>query len=1180
MEFMPVNVTDQIVILEQDKTKLSQAIQTAITAVLEKYRQTYLPGVDTIPSASVKIKVENSLSKAEKRNYRNRVRLCQVLEHYQGQTLDAEFLEALEAYLRQPVGEGKAPSINDTAVAEGLKFAQGAITSFDPMRFPARMIFLTLVSMRVLLLPLFGVPTFIPDSFGPEGHDFFLDLLHPALRELLLTLRPRFARKTTIDWSLTEGSKATNNLADVGSDYLDWKLKEGCCSLPGYALSVGVATTWHDVADVKKADIEAVYSRASMIGSGNRAVKLYLNCLYLCRQSEAASGDFFSAVSAIPYYRIYTLEYKIWAKREVRRRQYAGGDTIKSHDSRYNKLRERLRTLSGAYIQGKEDDQGFVASLRGVRNRRLILDFEEFQNHCPIPLEHGFDWRVKMEQWRAAFTLFKEYKNYETESSSLSPFTAFFLYMGVYLPAWFLKNPDSGLKFPEKITDFKGAIYFHRPESIPLPTINNPPLTFRQFNDVINEGNKQESIAKCARVVRDFFAEIITETEILGIPPNWPNPVKDSAVPNSGGRPWGCTKADIPVPVTFLTLLYCYRLLDCMNKVNATLLGAQNVLLSNHLYRFVGGDRHKIEDTNTLRNLRDLTGFDLDTSGVFDGTKLNLDIVPKRLFTPRVFPIKGRGATYLLDTGPLEHIIVMVETGLRGQSVQWLDTEFDCDIKAKNIAEDGIYPLRVNTDKAKDCAWPAYVAGRVINVLKARRKFRETLAGEIFDQDIYYEGNPNSKWGKFKPVFSTNVENGYPHNDSGYSELFKFIFHALQGYIDILKLNYISSVPDVTSEFGFKVAATPHSARRAVVMELITYLPAEYIGKYITGQTPRTVAYYAAANPDSFNRVENHQKAYQIIDGARRAVDTSRGPEVTEPHKPSSGVAEAFKANTKQAMHDFAPMCTAIFEQNSTGSDMVREGRHQKLAFEATHICPFGSECPPERKKQGLVRRCNFCDFALRTVDHLPAIASEMRNLSEKCHEIDIRLDKSGGRMSDAQRGVCETQRREIAEDLFGLMVADYVLRERLKHLKDEYRKNPEYFCFTPDIIIKNLEAAPFPRRDEGLKYTLSRLKEAKTYVSLNDGTIKANIAKFSRWYMSKSDDLNDLFKDDDLDQTAADAYSFVHTYLSTRNLTLDEFVIDLQKPVGDIAGSGTVGRDLLPGIASLVAGGAIGISP
>ncbi len=1177
---MPVNVTDRIIILEQDKTKLSQAIQTAVDAILEKYQQAFLSGMETIPAACSKIGEDRSLSKNEKRMYRIRVRLCQVLEHYRTQNLGVEFLTALELYLQQPNGKGQVPYINNTAVAQGLKLVQGAYPHDDLMRLPAKLIFLKLVSMRVLLLPLFGVPTFIPERFGPDGKEHLLDLLHPTLRELVLTLKP-LARQTNIDWSVTAGSKATSNSKDIGSDYLDWKPGKAAPQVPGYALSVGVATTWHDIADVTQDEIEAVFERASKHNCGNRSIKLYLNCLYLCRKSDASREGFFSVVGAVPNYRIYTPEFKIWAKRDSGRRRNSGIEAEESHYSRHNQLLSSLRMLSEAYIQGKEDDIGFVASLRMVPNRRLIMDFDHLPQHGPIPVEHGFEWRAKMEQWKAAFKLFKEYKNYENQSSSLAAFSSFFFYLGVYLPAWFLKNPESLLNFPEKITDFIGAVFVHRPESIPLPNINNPPLTFRLFNEKYNEGNSQEMIAKCVRVVRDFFEEIITSSELLGIPNNWPNPVKNSAVPAGGGRPWGCTKADIPAPVVFLTLLYCYRLLDCMHKMNETLLRADNIVLSNQLFYFYINDGSRIDDSNTLRDIKELEGFESDTSAIFDGTKLNFDIVPKRLFIPKKFPIKGRGGIYLLDTGPLEQILVMFETGLRGQSVQWLSTKFDSLITAQTIEEHEIYALHINTDKVKTSPWPAYVAGRVINVLRKRRQFRDMLDGEIFEQDIYYEGNPDSKWGKFKPLFSTNVENGHPHSDSGYSEQFKLIFHALQRYVDELGLNFVSSEPDKTNNLGFKVTATPHSARRAVVMQYITYLPAEYIGKYITGQTPLTVGYYAAVKPGSFHRVENHQNAFQIIDGARRAVDTSRWPEVTEPHKPCSAVAKAFAANIRQAIHDFGPMSTAILDQEKTGSDILREGLHQKLSFQATHICPFGSECPPERKKQGLVRRCNFCDFALRTVDHLPAIVSEMRNLSEECHNIDIRLDKSGERMSIAQRGDLETRRREISEDLFSLMIAESVLRESLNKLKEEYRNAPDYFCFTPEVIIKNLEAAPFPRRDEGLIYVLSRLKEAKTYVSLNDRTIKANIAKLSKRFMSRSDDLSDLFKDEDLDQTAADVYSFVHNLLSVHNLTLDEMVIELNKSVGEIVGPGTARRVLLPGIASMVTGSnIIGMSP
>lgn len=1143
---MPVNVTDRMIVLEHDKEKLSQAIHDAVAAVLEKYRLAYIPSVESIPTAGEMIEFDESLTQNEKKTYRIQVRLCQVLEHYLTQSLDDEFLTALETYLIKSNGTGKVPYINDPAVAEALRLVQSNRTHDDGMRVPARMIFLKLVSMRVLVLPLFGVPTFIPDRFGPENQEHLLDLLPRPVLELVLTLRLQNTRKPSIDWSKTAGSMATGNLSDDGGDYLDWNSKIIHPPLPGYALSVGVATTWHDIADVTQEEITLVYSRASKTASGNRAIKLFLNCLYLCRDSNIAREAFFGVVDAAPYFRIYTPEYKIWARRAISRRDGAKTQAGKSLDNRYEILEANFRALSMEYISGKNDDDAFVASIRAVRNRRLIMDFDKFRQHGPTPPEFGFDWQAKMDQWKAAFALFKEEKEYENKSSSLSPFTTFFLYLGVYLPLWSLKNPNAGLVFPENIIDFKGAYFVHRPESIPVLNVKNPPLTLRRFNQIYNEKNDQETISRCVRVVRDFFEEIITSGDLLGIPTYMINPVKDSAIPPCGGRPWGSTKADIPIPVMFLVLLYCYRILDCMYKVNEALLNEENIILSRHLFQFTLGTTCRIENTNTLRNLRDLMYFDLNTSATFDGSKLNFDIVPKHLFEPRKFSIKGRGEINLLDTSTLEHIILMLETGLRGQSVQWLDTEFDCHIKAKTIDEHGIYPLRVNTDKAKQCAWVAYVAGRVINLLRTRRKFRESLDGEVFEQEIFYEGNPLSKWGKFKPVFSINFETGHPYCDNSYSKTFKNVFHGLQIYVDELHLNYICYRTNEDDPRNIEVDATPHAARKGVVRINITYLPPEYIGKYITGQTPRTVGFYAAVDPDSFDLLENHQKTMMIIDGARRAVDTSRGPEVTEPHKPSSAVAKAFNANIMQAMHDFGPMSTAIFEQESTGSDILREGRYQKLDFQETHICPFGSECPPERKKQGLVRRCNFCDFALRTVDHLPAIASEMRNLTEECHETDIRLDMSGERMSIAQRGVLETRRREISEDLFGLMVADYVLRESLKHLKDEYRKNPEYFCFTPEIIIKNLEAVPFPRRDEGLKYIMSRLNEAKTYISLNDRIIKANIAKFARRFMSRSDDFSDIFKEDVSDQKAADVYSIVHNYLSTNKMTLDELVLVL----------------------------------
>lgn len=121
---MPVNVSDHMVILEQDKTKLGQAIQGAVFAVLDKYREAFVSDLMGIPAAGSKIEVAERLTKNERRKYRAHVRICQVLEHYQALNLDAGFLTGLETYLRKPNGKGRVPAIKDAAVADELAVAQ------------------------------------------------------------------------------------------------------------------------------------------------------------------------------------------------------------------------------------------------------------------------------------------------------------------------------------------------------------------------------------------------------------------------------------------------------------------------------------------------------------------------------------------------------------------------------------------------------------------------------------------------------------------------------------------------------------------------------------------------------------------------------------------------------------------------------------------------------------------------------------------------------------------------------------------------------------------------------------------------------------------------------------------------------------------------------------------------
>ncbi|WP_318865732.1 hypothetical protein, partial [Pseudomonas soli] len=78
--------------------------------------------------------------------------------------------------------------------------------------------------------------------------------------------------------------------------------------------------------------------------------------------------------------------------------------------------------------------------------------------------------------------------------------------------------------------------------------------------------------------------------------------------------------------------------------------------------------------------------------------------------------------------------------------------------------------------------------------------------------------------------------------------------------------------------------------------------------------------------------------------------------------------------------------------EGQSGLEVLRAKRYTKLAYNLCHICPFDNRCPEEVVKQlGAGRPCVLCPYAIRGVDHLPAICAEKDKSKEIMREI---LDK------------------------------------------------------------------------------------------------------------------------------------------------------------------------------------------
>lgn len=70
--------------------------------------------------------------------------------------------------------------------------------------------------------------------------------------------------------------------------------------------------------------------------------------------------------------------------------------------------------------------------------------------------------------------------------------------------------------------------------------------------------------------------------------------------------------------------------------------------------------------------------------------------------------------------------------------------------------------------------------------------------------------------------------------------------------------------------------------------------------------------------------------------------------------------------------------------EEKNGIDLIRAKEVTALAFNSTHICPFNNICPREVADMfGATNVCALCPYAIRGVDHLPAISAEKEKFKE-----------------------------------------------------------------------------------------------------------------------------------------------------------------------------------------------------
>jgi len=743
-----------------------------------------------------------------------------------------------------------------------------------------------------------------------------------------------------------------------------------------------------------------------------------------------------------------------------------------------------------------------------------------------------FNMQDLMARWLALENLYLEKTQRESYKGIDSAFSWWNLYLFYYLPFWFSRNPTTSLVFPRTPSMLDSRVYISKL----LEVKEDRPVTFIEFMNEQSrhrewENNGYYGILKQLEQFFDFIAKY--SEEIPGCE-GFKQPFESFDFPRTS-RAKATRKHPVPRRFFGVYLDYHEAILAHHQVVTQRVLSGE---INGATLKSITANINVIDTVATSS----LVGF---VPMLFTKTKsIRLQFIPNVLAVGWRTTESGR-KLYLPHPHGLHQNMVALHTGLRHNHLQWLDRDgFDCLVDDNDT---DFTLLLVNTDKQKDKPWAPHVAMRVIQLLRAQRAWSDLIVEPGFHVKHHYNNNPKTKWPMFRPLFAC-IKDGRPHSDGVYMDVWQAMLCGLQGLMpelteygthkQLLRLLPPGHRPDdpdlreklhaygaeLTDDQGVCMLnvmsrITPHSARVSVVSQYITFLPTDLIGKRITGQKSGTVSYYVSLDQETVEAEQVHQAARMRDAALRNAMEPvtsgnrTAGPFV-QADAINSNISRAMRANVSEAIVRFGCMSISFNEDSIKGVDVLRETRALDAVANKTEICPYGNTCPPQIVKElrGL-RRCGLCNFAVRSIDHLPAVAAKIRQVAENVDELEALLAADAKTLSSKytveELDLLEEERARLCEDLTGWLLNQEVLeitRQRLERGED----TRVWVVPRPEMLERAIRRVEVPTTMTG--YILARLGECVAFPSLESPQIRARFDLLRRELLARSGSLKAAF--------------------------------------------------------------------
>jgi hypothetical protein len=777
----------------------------------------------------------------------------------------------------------------------------------------------------------------------------------------------------------------------------------------------------------------------------------------------------------------------------------------------------------------------------------------------------AIDFQSIASQWTQLEKLFIEKTPRENYKVILNALAWWNIYLLNYLPHWFDRHPDTKLIFPKTPSLLIKNVFVSRL----LPPREEWPVTFMTFMNEQSARRKWENNSYYAILVQleSFFAFLERYSDELPECLGFRQPLERGDYPRTS-RARRTSKHPVPRRYFSVFLDYYEAILAHHYIVTQRVLSGE---ITEEALRKLTWNATVID---TLAS-SELVGF---VPLLFTKRKtIRLQFIPNVL-DPGLRTTKDGRRLYLPHPHALHQNLSSLHTGLRHNHIQWLDRDlFD------SLCEDDHVDftlLVVNTDKQKKEPWTPNVNIRVVELLRAQRRWSEVIGEPGINAQHYYNNNPKTKWRKLRPLFAY-LEDGRPHDDNVYLSAWRDMLCGLQGLmgelseygpplklLSLLPPGHRPDDPELASKlvaYGSQIEGdvcplnvmtkiTPHSARVSVVSQYITFLPVDLIGKYITGQSPGVVSYYVHLEREVVQAEQVSQAARMRDAALRNAFEpiisgNSQAGSFIHPDKVNSNLARALKTNVQEAVIRFGCMSISFNEDSMKGIDVLLESQGVDAVGNKTEICPYGNNCPPHVVKQLRgYRRCGLCSFAVRSVDHLPAIAAKMRQVAEMVDEIEGVLSEDDqlpiSKFTAVELDGLEERRAQLCEELTGWILSQEVLehtRQRLIRGDD----TKAWAVPAPEILERSIRRVSAPT--SMTEYLLTRLGECVAYPTLESPQIRARFDLLRRELLARAGDLKSAFSSATPVNPAAEVAGALKSLISASGISASEMASILE---------------------------------